>query len=252
VTTTGGVSITTATTSTTSTSTEGGSGGTSSSSGGSTLDEGLIVYLPLEDDFAAMGGSLDESGNDLHAQCDACPTSVPGRVGMAAGFDADAVLYVADAPLLRPADAFSLSIWALDADPASGVTQFLVGKVIYDVYNTFQISTALEEVSGVDEMVWRLTADVSTNHEVYFANPLEPLEWHHLAGVWDGRTSTLYLDGEAVASVAAPAVGYDAGPFTVGADNNDGFLYWYRGTLDEVRFYDRALTDDEVVALASQ
>jgi hypothetical protein len=30
------------------------------------------------------------------------------------------------------------------------------------------------------------------------------------------------------------------------------FVYWYRGAIDEVRFYDRALTEDEVAQLASQ
>jgi hypothetical protein len=238
---------------TTTTTDDGGDPSSGSSGEPSTLDEGLILYLPLDDDFLSITGALDASGNALHAQCEValCPTSVPGRVGMAAGFSSDAVLFVPDDPLLRPGEALTIAIWALDADPGSMDTQFLVGKVIAGVYNTFQISTSFT-VERDNRMVWRLIDAGPTSYEMYLANPLEPSTWHHLAGVWDGASSTLYLDGEVIGQTDAPAVDYDAGPFTIGADDNDGLLYFYRGALDDVRFYDRALTSAEIAELAAR
>jgi hypothetical protein len=229
------------------------SGDSAESSGGpSTLADGLIVHLPLDDDFAAIAGATDVSGNELHAQCDACPQSVPGRVGAAAGFASDGVLFIADDPLLRPSRALSISVWALDADPQSMQTQFLVGKVISGVYNTFQISTSIGPAGRSDEMVWRLTDDMPLNHQTFVANPLQSDVWHHVAGVWDGSTATMWIDGDMVGQVDAPAVAYDVGPFVVGADDNDGFLFFWRGAIDEVRFYDRALTDAEIAELAAE
>ncbi len=225
----------------------------SSSSGGDPLVEGLILHLPLEDDFAAMAGALDVSGNDLHAVCEDCPTSVPGRVGMAASFDEDAVLYLEDRPSLRPGGAFSISVWALDVDPNSGVTQFVVGKAISMLYNTFQLSTSANLAGrGGDQLVWRVT-DVPMHYAFYVDNPLTGNAWHHLAGTWDGTTSTLWVDGEIADQLEAPGASWGEGPFTVGADFNDGmFVYWFRGAIDEVRFYDRALTPEEVATLAGR
>lgn len=252
--TTSGVAATSdASTSSSSSSSEASSTAESSASSGGTLAEGLILYMPLDDDFAVDGGAFDASGNDLHAQCELCPTSVPGRVGQAAGFEMDAVLVVNDDPLLRPTDAFSLSLWALDADPDSTLTQFLAGKVLTGTTNTFQVSTRAGAVGEPDEVVWRLTVDMSTSFLLVADNPFDPDAWHHFVGVWDGAVTRTYLDGMLLGETEANLVGYDAGPFLVGADNNDGgFLYWYRGAIDELRFYDRALTEDEIAELASR
>ena len=241
---------------TTSTSSDGSAGSEADSDSGAPdpLAEGLVVHLPLDDDFAG-GVAIDVSGNELHAQCDACPTSVQGRVGSAAGFSSDAVLVIADDPLLRPQDAFSVSVWVLDADPQSMQTQFIVGKVLSGIYDTFQLSTSIGPMGNADdELVWRITdaAAIGSNHELYVPNPLDPDVWHHLVGVWSGATATLYLDGAAIGEVDAPAAAYDAGAFVVGADDNDGYLYFWRGAIDEVRFYDRALSEAEIVQLAAE
>jgi hypothetical protein len=74
--------------------------------------------------------------------------------------------------------------------------------------------------------------------------------WTHLVGVYDGTTSTLYVNGAAFSSSAAGYVAnYDdgvnaAGPFTIGARSslNNNFS----GRVDEVVFYDRALSGTEV------
>jgi hypothetical protein len=230
----------------------GGSSEEGSTGEPDTLAEGLVVHLPLDDEFLARGGALDVSGNDLHAQCDACPTSVPGRVGMAAGFTADAVLAIADHPLLRPDAAMSVSVWALDADPTTMQTQLVVGKVVTGVYNTFQISTSAGATARADEMVFRLTEPGPVHHPILLTNPLEAETWHHLAGVWDGSTSSFWVDGVMVGEVEAAGLWHDAGPLVIGADDNDGFLYFWRGAIDEVRLYDRALTPAEVAELAAQ
>lgn len=76
--------------------------------------------------------------------------------------------------------------------------------------------------------------------------------WTHLVGVYDGATTTLYVNGVPYSSSASGYVAnYDdgvnpAGPFTIGArsslNNNFG------GRVDEVAFYDRALTATEVAS----
>jgi hypothetical protein len=69
--------------------------------------------------------------------------------------------------------------------------------------------------------------------------------WSHLAMTWDGRIVRIYVDGEQVATHAlagtAPA---SDGPLRIG-----GNAIWpelFKGAIDEVRVYDRALGASEI------
>lgn len=77
-------------------------------------------------------------------------------------------------------------------------------------------------------------------------------EWHHVAGVFDGTNLTLYLDGEAVATnmdIVGIAGGGNA--VGIGADitydaQNPNVPAHFEGTIDEVRVYNKALTQKEI------
>ena len=67
---------------------------------------------------------------------------------------------------------------------------------------------------------------------------LEPRQWHHLAGVFDGRSVRLYVDGREVASL--PGSGErtkNAFPLFIGADpdKNGKPIDHLHGRIDEVR-----------------
>ena len=71
--------------------------------------------------------------------------------------------------------------------------------------------------------------------------------WSHLAMTWDGTTQRLYVNG---AQVASRAVGgtlvNSAGALRFGG--NGVWSEWFAGRLDEIRVYDRALTQTELQA----
>lgn len=80
--------------------------------------------------------------------------------------------------------------------------------------------------------------------------------WIHITGVRDYENNrvTLYLDGVPVASktfeVDEPLS--DNNPGAIAAyDEGDGPKHFFRGMMDEVRFYERAFTDEEVLKLYS-
>jgi hypothetical protein len=73
-----------------------------------------------------------------------------------------------------------------------------------------------------------------------------PDEWTHLAAVFDGRTLTLYIDGEPAGETSAPG----AGPldrFGVGYRYNDERKReaFYRGGIDDLRIHERVLSPEE-------
>ena len=77
--------------------------------------------------------------------------------------------------------------------------------------------------------------------------------WHFIAGRWEyGQMLEMYYDGQVVASTPAPAVHMmDPGPqFTasLGKYRYSNVAY-YRGFLDDVRIYERALSDEELGVL---
>jgi len=84
--------------------------------------------------------------------------------------------------------------------------------------------------------------------------PYEPGVWHHLAGVVDStnKTVTLYVDGQ-----AKPTNIYKWKGVLTGSNTYTGTLFdhgtslyaignYFKGSLDDVRIYDRALTADQV------
>jgi hypothetical protein len=71
--------------------------------------------------------------------------------------------------------------------------------------------------------------------------------WTHLAATYDGAAMHLYLDGREVASfTGADAIRTSTAALTIGGDPYFG--QWFRGSIDEVRIYNRALTPSEIAS----
>jgi hypothetical protein len=87
-----------------------------------------------------------------------------------------------------------------------------------------------------------------TIHDVYtydpIAFPVLPInEWHHVAMTYDGTYVVGYYDG--VQYIGESATGnIDSGTFPL----KIGYIssYFFKGTIDEVRIYNRALSEDEI------
>ncbi|MBY0312650.1 MAG: LamG domain-containing protein, partial [Phycisphaerales bacterium] len=75
-------------------------------------------------------------------------------------------------------------------------------------------------------------------------------KWNHVAGTWDGTQIRLYVNGVADGSPVSRAapIGTDTRPVYIGGRN--GMTDITNGTVDDVRFYNRALTADEIADLA--
>jgi hypothetical protein len=125
-----------------------------------------------------------------------------------------------------------------------------------------------EVVSGGNQYILRLrVAQVEFTKRVMgpaapaFAQCLGPAEnhldgsWHHLVGVSSPQGLKVYLDGtERCSSTSANAtrpIFYDQGPdLWVGRHGNNQTNWDFGGNLDDVRIYTRALSAEEIAALA--
>ena len=76
-------------------------------------------------------------------------------------------------------------------------------------------------------------------------------QWHHVAGTYDGTTMRLYIDGTEVASTAhkvGGAVDQDASAPVALGDSPQGSRT-FDGVMDDVRIYDRALSEKDIATL---
>jgi len=79
-------------------------------------------------------------------------------------------------------------------------------------------------------------------------------DWHHAALTCDGATQMLYLDGEFVGSLSAPVSQItSASYFFVGGQgyvtgwpNTTGTQMYFNGQVDDVRLYNRVLSNSEI------
>jgi hypothetical protein len=77
------------------------------------------------------------------------------------------------------------------------------------------------------------------------ANSISANEWTHVVGTYDGTTVRIYLNGEVKAEMdASAAIAANASSYVIGGTQES--RDWFDGMIDEVKLYNRGLTEDEV------
>jgi hypothetical protein len=223
------------------------------------------VIEPVEPDnaflvahYAFDGDVTDGSGNGYHGQPEGGPVHVAGVKGQALEFDGiDDVVRIADQDGLNPGDgSYSWTFWAR-LDPTAGTA----GSAVWDLAvnkretgsNGFYIG-ANRDQGNSDQAGFKLMLGDTGGSRVDTGYGIAPLgEWVFVACVLDRDQNVhkISVDGGNTWMTAAPP----AGPIAPVQDLGIGFdigpnNYWFHGAIDEVRLYNVALTDAEVVWLA--
>jgi hypothetical protein len=77
--------------------------------------------------------------------------------------------------------------------------------------------------------------------------PLAANTWSHLAATYDGTMLRLYVNGVQTASIAQTgSIATSTNPLQIGGDNIFG--QYFQGLIDEVRVYNRPLSQAEIQA----
>ena len=209
---------------------------------------GLIAWWPMDGDPA--DGTIDDVGGGGHsATCAAgvsCPTSVPGKHGNAIRVDGSQFAYVAYGAWLGTSGPFTYASWInieVDADQVAFARP--VGVDVGDSWDIVTWSVASGSGTCFEN------ADSAGANQAVCGSHSPVNQWIHVAGTWDGATSTLFVNGAKVGAKATPAVMFDTHDLIIGADMNMGSpAYQFHGRIDDLRLYDRALADTEITVLA--
>lgn len=74
-------------------------------------------------------------------------------------------------------------------------------------------------------------------------------EWHHVAGVREGQTNALYVDGVRQSAPLDSAFANSTQYFSIGKQYSTGTDRTFIGLIDDVQLYNKALTGEEIGAL---
>lgn len=200
-------------------------------------DAGLVGYWPMDEGSGDVVADLSGNSNDGLILGGA--TWTVGMFGAGVMFDAEGELIsVPHSDTLDITGAFTLSAWIYPTE--FGSWRGVIGKwgnkeYVYSLWiseSNLVLDIGHAECCGETAIV----AETS----------MEANQWTHVAGVSDGTTMTMYIDGEKdPVGGEAPEMPSFGNDFVMGDIDTWGFV----GAIDEVRVYNEALEQSEVQRL---
>lgn len=214
---------------------------------------GLVAYYP----FSGDAGDASGNGNDGSVSNATLATDRHGATGSAYLFNGTDSRITVSAPsgssLNDPAGALSMAAWIeLDGYSTNGAPSQPFGPILMKSSSTSNgfMYRMLVSGTGLSIAVSDWNSGVGTAY-TFSADPTGET-WYHVASTWDGVTARFYVNGVLVdESGYTVTMTADTRDLVIGADP-PGAPESFNGRIDEVRIYDRALTADQVGALANQ
>ena len=208
------------------------------------------------------GNADDSSGNGYHGTVTGTPSYVSGKIGQGLNFAGTAgngvwinPMYL-DRKKLGNITNFFVSCWA-KFNAVDGSVDCLVSKYSTETKTNVDNEHWLLYKNASNYLVFEMNSTGSTN----VTGPVATTNWTHLAAGFDGRTMVLYVNGVLAGTtvnsqprnrptfplipIRLGCCGVDADPPYAAAD----ITYIADAVLDQVLFFNRLLTPDEVKAI---
>jgi hypothetical protein len=211
-------------------------------------DPSLLLHLSLDEVGPVTSCAADSSGHHHDASCaDPLPTLAngPGPTKAFRFTPNTAALTVASAPELEERVHFTAAAW-VNHDKL----QLTAGCPINFRLGTTNVEDAWQLcVDAADSWFVRVSDGTRAVQANFSPSPTDKT-WSHVALVFDAGTVTGYLNGAPAAGPMDNApIDYQAGgAILIGADLDPGVStdLEFDGSIDDVRFYNRALTSAEL------
>jgi hypothetical protein len=205
--------------------------------------------------FPFNGNANDESGNNYHGVVNGAVLGADrfGRANRAYAFNGvSSFINVGTGRLLNPTGSMTVSVWI----------KYNGGSYYRDIVSRWDV------VDGVDERTYVL--DVNPENRLGFwispdgghytaTNIVDPTplsvtgSWVHVVGTWDGGTMRLFKNGTQVAKGLVSSMRTSPNTRTgIGATlgrSVDPAIAFFNGMIDDLRLYNRALSQIEILAL---
>ena len=210
------------------------------------ISNGLVGHWTFDGRDIYGTTALDSTSNKNNGTLTGAPAPTLGQIGQALDFDGvDDYVQMGDLNSLDSVTTFTVSAWFKRR--AVNSLMYIVEKA---TDNTHVV--ALEVLN--DGLAYLLVRNGVTGHGTFATNDTN---WHHIVMVYDGSQSgdtlqlTGYLDGVkktlAIGNDIPTSTADHSGNFSIG-DQRSHVLFT-DGKIDDVRIYNRALSNDEIYQL---
>ena len=198
---------------------------------------GMVGWWPGNGDARDVAGGNDGVLPDGLA-------FAPGEVGQAFAFDGANVVEVPDSPELSfgPTAPMSIDLWAFRTGQSTEM--HLLGKRVGCGPSdpaTINYQLSIRGFSGIV-----FGAGGESEVATFFPIGLPLNTWTHVAATFDGAEMRLYVDGNFIAANQGTLGTAHGAPLTIGGS---GDCPGFEGRLDEVRIYNRTLSEAEIRAI---
>jgi hypothetical protein len=167
-----------------------------------------------------------------------------GKYGSGLQFDGENdCLSIANAAELNFTEEFTLEAWVRPDDEENRAIISQEDNAAAEGEEPFAYSLLVGGEAG-GPRGWLRRGGEEGHEGVAGGDPLPPNAWSHVALTDDGARLRVYLDGELVGTDPAIPLTTGAGPLSIGCLAEYG--NYFKGRLDEVRVYNRALSGNEI------
>src|SRR3989344_5085329 len=207
---------------------------------------GLVAQYAFNDGTGAS--AADSSGNANPATLNGGVAWVAGKVGTGA-VSLDGTNDYIDAPHSASnsvsGNAVSISAWVYRTN--TDLAPHIIAAKVVPGHSPPFFSYSIHLLGGDIPSFWVSTGGGGGEH-LQSPVPITANAWHHIIGVYDGSTKKIYVDGvEKNSAFRNGNLNTYTSPLRIGANGALGELF--KGYIDEVRVFDRALTPSEVTEL---
>jgi photosystem II stability/assembly factor-like uncharacterized protein len=217
--------------------------GSSNSFSQSNLDSGLVAYYPFN------GNANDESGNGNNGTDYGATLTTDrfGTFGYAFSFNGTSN-YINKYPasfIFNYNSKFTVSAW-FNPSILSGTRQIV--SHLTEGSGNFVWNATIQNGS----LIFGATRQMSDWYNATYLLPVNALNtWQHVVGVYDNTSMKLYYNGVLVDNTTFGYTNTTAAslPINIGADQFGSMSNFFSGSLDDIRIYNRALSDAEILQL---
>jgi hypothetical protein len=167
-----------------------------------------------------------------------------GRVGNAFEFNGLNVIEVPYSTALVPS-ALTFEVWVRPVGP-----QLLWARIAGILIDGYPASLWLFGIGSHGGVYFGAFRNFSQAY-IDGINPLPGSTWTHIAGTWDGVLMRAYVNGVIQPDVAAVTGPLSGTPVPLRIGRGETTAFGYRGGVDELSLYQRALTGAEIAAIAA-
>jgi hypothetical protein len=215
--------------------------------------DGLVAYYPFN------GNANDESGNGNNGTIYGASLTADrkGTLNSSYSFNGNSKIEIADNPILNLSGSKSISLWFYL--PASALQNY--PTLIYKYGNTYYptYSLSLSEINIYGSNRYKIDfffGKNTTNHQVFSSHKYTDYitQWIHIVASYDqiSGVQKIYFNGVLSNINSAGNISSNVSNHSLFVGFGDGSSTYFQGIIDDIRIYNRALTETEIKQLYNE